>query len=145
VRSRLYFQIMKDRDGNEPNKNLRTIEGMKHNYGERGGKIDLEWKNGLFVPVKGLAGFDKMAREQKLDETFLNLLKRLTLQNRPVRATNSKFGAPSLFEDEPDNGGFKAKDFGAAMLRLLSDGKIVNEPDSEAPPSKRINRLVIKD
>jgi hypothetical protein len=118
---------------------------MKNNYGERGGKFDLVFEKGLFRRVSAPAGFDKMGREQKIDETFLMLLKRFSLQNRPVRVTNSKSGAPSLFEHEPDNGGFKAKDFEAAMLRLLGNGKIANEPDNEAPPSKRINRLVIKE
>jgi RecA-family ATPase len=143
-RARMYFQTVKTSDGNEPNKDLRTFEGMKNNYGVRGGKFDLEWKNGLFRRVAGPVGFEKMAREQKLDETFLTLLKRLTLQNRPVRATNSKSGAPSLFVAEPDNGGFTAKDFEAAMLRLLKNRKIANELETEGPPSKRINRLVIK-
>lgn len=144
-RGRMYFKTVKTLDGDEPNKNLRTFEGMKNNYGVRGGKFDLEWKDGLFRRVSGSVGFEKMARDQKLDETFLSLLKRLSLQNRPVRATNSKSGAPSLFEAEPDNGGFKAKDFEAAMLRLLGNGKIANELETEGPPSKRINRLVIKD
>jgi RecA-family ATPase len=143
-RARMYFQKVKLQDGTEPNKDLRTFEGMKNNYGERGGKFDLVFERGLFRRAAGPSGFDKMAREQKLDERFLTLLKRLSLQNRPVRATNSKSGAPSLFAAEPDNGGFSSKDFEAAMLRLLSNGKIANEPDSEAPPSKQINRLVIK-
>jgi RecA-family ATPase len=90
VRSRLYFQIMKDRDGNEPNKNRRTIEGMKHNYGERGGKIDLEWKNGLFVPVKGLTGFDKMARDQKLDESRQRKFHRLRQFRRAYQCPASR-------------------------------------------------------
>ena len=144
-RARMYLQRVKMQDGAEPNKDMRTFEGKKNNYGAVGGKFDLIFERGLFRRVIGPAGFDKMAREQKLDEIFLMLLKRLTAQNRPVRATNSKSGAPSLFAAEPNNGGFKAKDFEAAMLRLLSNGKIANEPDNEAPPSKRINRLVIKE
>jgi hypothetical protein len=144
-RARMYFQRVKTSDGNEPNKNLRTFEGMKNNYGERGGKFDLIFEKGLFRRVTGPAGFDKMARDQKLDETFLMLLKRLSLQNRPVRATTSRTGAPALFEAEPDNGGFKAKDFEAAMLRLLDSGKIANELETEGPPSRRNLRLVIKE
>jgi hypothetical protein len=144
-RARMYFQKVRNDDGDEPNKDLRTFEGMKNNYGVRGGKFDLEWKDGLFRRVSGPIGFERMVRDQKLDETFLSLLKHLTSQNRPVRATNSKSGAPFLFEDEPGNGGFKAKDFGAAMLRLLENGKIANEPETNVPPSKRINRLVIKE
>jgi RecA-family ATPase len=68
VRSRLYFQTAKASDGTEPNKNLRTLEGKKSNYGEVGDKIMLEWKNGLFVPVQGETGLDKMAAEAKADD-----------------------------------------------------------------------------
>jgi hypothetical protein len=141
----MYFQRVKDKEGNEANKDLRTFEGKKNNYGEIGGKFDLIFEKNLFRRVTGPTGFEKMARDQRLDETFMSLLKRLSLQNRPVRATNSKSGAPSLFANEPDNGGFTAKDFEAAMLRLLENGKIANELETEGPPSKRINRLVIKD
>ena len=65
VRSRLYFRTAKASDGSEPNKKLRTLEGMKSNYAESGGKINLEWKNGLFVPLQGPGGFDKLAAEQR--------------------------------------------------------------------------------
>jgi RecA-family ATPase len=68
VRSRLYFQTAKASDGSEPNPNLRTLQGMKSNYGARGGKIDLEWKNGVFVPVHGATGLDKLAAEAKADD-----------------------------------------------------------------------------
>ena len=82
VRSRLYFQTAKASDGSEPNPNLRTIQGMKSNYGVLGGKIDLEWKNGLFVPVQGATGLDKMAVEAKVDDAFIAILKKFTAQNR---------------------------------------------------------------
>jgi hypothetical protein len=86
-----------------------------------------------------------LAREQKLDETFLGLLRRLTLQNRPVRATASRTSAPILFANEPDNGGFIVKDFEASMSRLLAKRKILNEIETEGPPSKRSRRLVINE
>ena len=143
-RSRAYFQRVKNADGTEPNKDLRTFEGKKSNYGAIGGKFDLVWKDGLFRRVIGPTGFDKMAAERRVDEAFLMMLKRLTAQSRPVRATDSKSGAPALFAAEPDNGGFKAKDFAASMRRLLDKGEIANELETEGPPSKRNYRLVIK-
>jgi RecA-family ATPase len=141
VRSRLYFQIMKDRDGNEPNKNLRTIEGMKHNYGERGGKIDLEWKNGLFVPVKGLAGFDKMAAEQKAEGVFLELLKIINKQGRRVSANPGVSYAPTVLAEEPSNQGIKKNVFADAMKRLLAKGAIKNV--SFGSPSHQRSKLEI--
>jgi RecA-family ATPase len=65
VRSRLYFQTAKASDGTEPNANLRTLEGKKSNYGEAGGKITLEWKNGLFVPFKVKPASTKWPPRQK--------------------------------------------------------------------------------
>src|ERR1019366_3112527 len=82
VRSRMYFQTAKASDGTEPNQNLRTLEGKKSNYGVPGGKIDLEWKNGLFVPVQGATGLDKMAADAKVDNGFVTILKKLTAQGR---------------------------------------------------------------
>jgi hypothetical protein len=35
----MYFQKIKLLDGTEPNKDLRTFQGMKNNYGETGGKF----------------------------------------------------------------------------------------------------------
>ena len=143
-RSRLWVKRVKDANGNELNKDLRTFEGKKNNYGEIGGKFDIAFKGGLFRRVIGPTGFDKLAAEHRVDQAFLMLLKRLTAQNRPVRTTNSKSGAPTLFAAEPDNGGFTAKDFSAAMLRLLDKHEIENIEDG-GPPSKRNYRLVIKE
>jgi RecA-family ATPase len=66
VRSRLYLKTPKTDDDITPNKNLRTLEGMKSNYAERGGRIDLEWKAGVFVRVNEPGGFSK-------HEVFLGL------------------------------------------------------------------------
>jgi hypothetical protein len=124
VRSRLYLKTPKASDGSELNKNLRTIEGMKSNYGERGGKIDLDWKDGVFIPVNGPAGFVKMAAEQKADDVFINLVKRF---NRDERNASEKSGtnyAPALFAEQPDAEGITAKQFKGAMNRLLAAQKI---------------------
>ena len=143
-RSRLYFQRVKTDDGAEPNKNLRTFEGKKANYSEVGGKFDVEWKGGLFRRVSGSTGFDKAAAEQKADDVFLKLLRQLTRQNIPVRATVSRSGAPVLFAARTcENQGLKAKDFEAAMHRLLAKGTIRNELETEGPLSRRECRLVI--
>jgi RecA-family ATPase len=124
VRSRLYFQTAKASDGTEPNKNLRTLEGKKSNYGEAGGKITLEWKNGLFVPVQMEIGLDKMAVEAKADEVFLVLLKRVNAQGRNVSAAKGPTYAPAVFAAEPDNHDIKSRIFDAAMRRLLNASRI---------------------
>jgi RecA-family ATPase len=124
VRSRMYFQIKKTSDGTEPNLNLRTLQGMKVNYGVRGGKVDVEWQNGLFVLVQGPTSLDKMAAEAKADEAFLTLLKRFNAQERNAADRKGTSYAPALFANEPDSQGFVKKQFEDAMRRLFKDNKI---------------------
>jgi RecA-family ATPase len=124
VRSRLYFQISKASDGSEPDKNLRTLEGMKSNYGAGGGKIDLEWNDGLFVPVDAPAGLDRMAAEAKAEDVFLAILKHFNITGRNAGIRPGTSYAPALFADQPDNQGVGKKQFETAMNRLLADNKI---------------------
>jgi RecA-family ATPase len=139
VRSRLYFQTAKASDGTEPNKNLRTIQGMKANYGVPGGKIDLEWKNGLFVPVYGATGLDKMAADAKADDAFLTLLKRFNAQGRNAADRKGTSYAPALFAEEPDNQNFGKKQFEDTMRRLFKDGKIhIVDIGRKSKPSRTI-------
>jgi RecA-family ATPase len=125
VRSRLYLQTPKASDGTAlNNKNLRTFQGLKSNYGECGGKLDLEWRNGVFVPVQGLSGFDKMAAEQKADDIFLQLLAKFTREGRDVSPNKSPSFAPAVFSKHRDSCGISSNAFSAAMDRLLDSGKI---------------------
>ena len=55
VRSRLYLQP-KPNDSETPNKNLRTFQGMKSNYGERGGKLEPRMENRCFCPARRANG-----------------------------------------------------------------------------------------
>jgi RecA-family ATPase len=144
VRSRLYFQVAKAGDGSEPDKNLRTLTSMKSNYGPAGGQITLEWKNGLFVPVHGPAGLDKMAAEAKADDVFLTLLKRFNSQGRNAADRKGTSYAPSLFADEPDNHGFGKKHFEDAMRRLFKDNKIhIVDIGRKSKPSRTLKPVEI--
>jgi RecA-family ATPase len=140
VRSRMYFQTAKAIDGTEPNKNLRTLEGKKSNYGVPGGKVDLEWKNGLFVPVHGATGIDKMAADAKADAVFLTLLNQFTREGRNVTAKKGTSYAPSEFASHADAKGFNKVAFKKAMDRLLGAAKIENVESGS--PSRRRSRLI---
>jgi RecA-family ATPase len=139
VRSRLYFQTVKSDDGTEPDVNLRTLQGMKSNYGVRGGKIDVDWKNGLFVPVKGPGGFDKLAADRKAADVFVELLKAINRQGRRVSANPGVSYAPTVFAEELGNHGIKKQAFADAMKRLLAEGTIKNA--SFGPPSHLRSKL----
>jgi RecA-family ATPase len=142
VSSRLYFQTPKAGDGTEPNKRLRTFEGMKANYGECGSKFDLEWKQGLFVRVNGPVGLDKLAAEQKADDVFLKILARFNADGRNASERKGTSYAPALFGAEPDANGIKKEQFKAAMSRLFIAKRIrvidtgtKNRPNRTLAPS----------
>jgi RecA-family ATPase len=144
-RSRLYFERIKTLDGDEPNKNLRSFQGKKSNYSEIGGKIELEWKNGLFVPVQGPLGLDKLAAEQKGDEVYLANLKRRNSQSRTVSDKPGANYAPAVFAKEPEAvaARLNSKQLEAAMERLFKTGKI--RVEINGPPSRQTRSIVIVD
>jgi hypothetical protein len=97
---------------------MRTLQGMKSNYGVPDGKIDLEWKNGIFVPVNGPTGLDKTAAEAKVDDAFIAILKKA--QNRTCSPNPGPTYAPDMLAAEPEPKGSTKAAFALAMSRLLS-------------------------
>ena len=51
VRSRLYFDRVKDADGKEIDTDLRVLKVMKANYGPVGMELRLRWVKGVFAPT----------------------------------------------------------------------------------------------
>ena len=107
-RSRCYFRIPKNAEGTEI-KDLRIFEGKKNNRGDKGAPIEIQFdkEKGLFLPVRGLSGFDKMATEQRAEDVFLTLLKRFNAQGRNAGVRKGTSYAPALFAEEPDNHGIQ--------------------------------------
>jgi RecA-family ATPase len=131
VRARMYLTSPTTEEGEQPDSDLRELRFKKNNYGPVSDSIVLRYKNGLFLPEHSISGLDKLAREAKADEIFLNLLKRLTKEGRNVGdKRNSPNYAPAMFVKEPEAKGIKMRksDFEAAMLRLFKDNKICAEP-----------------
>jgi len=114
---------------------------MKSNYGKRGGKFDVEWKDGVFVRLKAPAGFDKLAAEKKADDVFLGLLARFEWEGRDVSPNPSVTFAPAVFSKEADAGGLSKDVLAAAMRRLLKAGTIKIEKFGR--PGKQRSRLVL--
>ena len=144
VRSRLYFKrAVSDKD-EEPDPDLRVLEVMKSNYGPVGEAIALRWKNGLFVPVGGVSNLEKIAAEQKANDTFCAQIIQFSQQGRNISAKqNAPTYAPTEFAKEPEAKklGIRKADFEAAMRRLLATGKI--RVEAYGPPSRGWTRLVI--
>lgn len=126
-RFRQYLKGVKPADGEQPDNDLRELEFKKNQYGPRGENIVLRYQNGLFLPEGSLSSLDKLAREVKTDEIFLDLLRRFDGQGRNVsHKKNAPTYAPSLFAKEDDAKKLRIKkaDFEAGMSRLFNTSKI---------------------
>ena len=65
-------------DGEQPENDLRELEFKKNQYGPIGETIVLRYQRGLFLPEAEFPSLDKVAREQKAEEVFLDLLHDMT-------------------------------------------------------------------
>jgi RecA-family ATPase len=144
VRSRMWLRSPKPEPGEQPDNDLREIVFKKNNYGPVSESIVLRWKDGLFLPVPGMASLDRAAQEMKADEVFLSLLRRFTRENRSVSDRKGTNYAPSVFakEDEVKKAGLKSTALADAMRRLFKAEKIWNEPYKR--DSKNSFRLAVK-
>jgi hypothetical protein len=84
VRARFYLKGIKVEAGEQPDNDLRELVFKKSQFGPMSANIVLRYRNGLFLPEHSISGLDKIAREAKAEEIFLDLLKRFTGE-RPQR------------------------------------------------------------
>ena len=93
-----------------------------------------------------MSSLDKLAREAKADEIFLDLLKRLYAEGRNIsHNANSKTYGPTVFVKEAEAKKIRLSkaELEAAMRRLFAAGKI--RVDTYGPPSKSYSRLIINE
>jgi RecA-family ATPase len=144
-RFRQYLKGVKAGDGERPENDLRELEFKKNQYGPLGENIVLRYQHGLFLPEGGISNLDKLAREAKADELFLDLLRRLAGQGRNVSATPTAPNyAPTAFAVEADAKklNLRKADFKAAKLRLFNADKIYIE--TYGRPSRPSSRLAAR-
>src|SRR5215471_6455694 len=140
VRSRMYMTAPKLEQGEQPDTDLRELQFKKSNYGPVSNNIVLRYQGGLFLPESSLSTLDKLAREQKAEETFLALLARYEREGRNVSdKLNSPTYAPALFYKERDANGMRKEDLAGAMRRLFETGKI--HVENYGRPSRPASRL----
>lgn len=144
VRSRMYLRRAVTEKDEEPDPDLRLLEMMKSNYARAGEIVNVRWQNGLFVPIPGIGGLDKLAAEQAADALFLKLLDKFTAQNRNVsHHKSSNTYAPGMFAKDPEaKAPGTRKALVAAMDRLFHANKITVEPYGR--PSHPHTRLARK-
>ena len=139
-RFRQFLKGMKADGGEQPDGDLRELEFKKNQYGPTGETIVLRYQGGLFLPEGGTSSLDKLAREQKAEETFLALLARYDREGRNAsdKPTSPTY-APTAFCKEKDANGLRKEDFAAAMRRLFAAGKI--HVENYGRPSRPATRL----
>ena len=140
VRSRLYLKDP-DLDHNEDaDPNQRILETKKANYGPKGDGIDLEWRQGVFVPTNLTGDAVNSIKLGLAEKAFLDCLDALERQKRRVsESKNSSTYAPKVMTRMPEHGNCRLRELERAMNRLFSTGKITNE--EYGPPSKRSTRI----
>ena len=100
---------------------------------------------GLFLPEAGMSNLDKISREAKADDIFIDLLKRLSGEGRNVAdKPHSPTYAPTAFakEAEAKQNQLRKPDLEAAMRRQFASGKI--HVETYGRPSRPYSRLAIK-
>src|SRR5207248_166525 len=114
----------------------------KANYAKLGESITVRYEGGLFLPQAGLGSLDKLAREQRAEDVFLDLMRHYTQTGRNVSEskTANNYG-PAAFRKEQAAKGFRKDDLEAAMLRLFDKGKI--HVEDYGRPSRPARRLAL--
>ena len=144
-RFRQYLKGARSEPGEQPDGDLRELVFKKNQYGPTGETIALRYRNGMFLPEPGMSSLDKISREAKADDIFLDLLKRLSGEGRNVgdKPTSPNY-APTTFakENEAKQVQLRKPDLEAAMRRLFADGKI--HVESYGRPSRLCSRVAIK-
>lgn len=140
VRARMYLKSPTAEQGEQPDTDLRELEFKKNNYGPVSARMVLRFRDGLFIPEAGMSTLDKLAKEQKIDSAFFNVLEKLSEQNRPASpSAHASNYAPNLIASHPDGKPFGKRDYADAMERLLNANRI--HVACEGPRSKPVRFL----
>ena len=122
-RFRQYLTSAKHDDDDDTDTDLRELQFKKNQYGPLGEKVVLRYDGGLFLPERSLSGIEKVAAEQNVDRSFLELLRRADGQGRKLSHQKTSHNyAPAVFALECPE--IKKSHFEAALLRLFNSGKI---------------------
>ena len=140
VRSRLYFSSPPTQDG-ETDTDARILELKKSNRAQRGLKLCLRWKNGVFGPEgTGEHAARKMEIGILAETIFLQLLDERNSQKRHVSDRPGANYAPAIFAENPATKGLSKDHLKHAMERLFTSGRI--KVDTIGPLSRQVRQIV---
>ncbi len=137
VRARAYMHENDDQSG------TRVLEFMKSNYSALSERVELQWSNGLYVPVRIPSAPEQAANRAKADAVFLSLLEKFTRKGENVspKSKANNYG-PTLFAKtaEAKSAHLTRDDFAEALDRLITADQVVAEPYGS--PTDDTRRLV---
>ncbi len=136
-----YLKGVKAADGEQPDNDIRELQFKKNQYGPLEESIILRYQCGLLLSEIGGSDLDKLAREAKIEEIFLNVLRRFNDQGRNVSdKPNAPNFAPSAVvrEAEVQKGNIRKVELESAMRRLFARDKIFVEIWPSVPAIFRI-------
>jgi RecA-family ATPase len=137
VRSRWYLAKAREEDDCE-----RVITTPKANYAPTDERIELVWRDGVFVRSNGAADAVDRMQQATAETVFLDCLRRANRQGVNLcLSKNAGNYAPRHVSQMPESGSFKVKALERAMHNLLSEGRIENV--TFGPPSKQRTRLEV--
>jgi RecA-family ATPase len=136
-RWRLNFKTAKQDDDNGVDDGRRQLVTVKANYGRRGEKISVEWRDGIFVPQGSQSSPQRAAADAQIDDAFMRCLDAATAQGRTVSDGNGRNYAPRRFAEMAEAGGIGKRALELAMERGFSAGRIKIETKGAAHHQKR--------
>jgi hypothetical protein len=101
----------------------------------------LRWKDGLFLPEAGRSSLEQAAREQRVNDTFLAVLRKLIDQQQRVSPRKGPTYAPAMISRHPEGKAYQSHEYAAAMQRLL-DAKHIHIVIA-GPPSRGRSHLAV--
>jgi RecA-family ATPase len=142
MRARAYMHMLAE-NGSQNTTGTRVLEFLKSNYSALSEQVDLQWSNGLYLPVRTPTGPEQAAKNAAADALFLQLLERSATRRENLSATRTANNyAPTVFAKaaEAKAAHFGRDDFADALDRLIEAGRVAAEP--YGPPSRPASRLV---
>jgi RecA-family ATPase len=138
VRARHYLTKPNDENSDANERILRT---MKSNYGPPDGRLNLLWRDGVFVRPDDPRGVFGTIHRRSAETVFLDAHDKLTKQGVNLCASPSAHNyGPTLIVKSGVNDKLKKHELAGAMQRLFADGKIRSE--SYGRPSEPRTRIV---
>jgi RecA-family ATPase len=139
VRSRLYLERRKTKDGAEDDTDIRTLTTKKANRAAVGSQIVVKYCDGKFVRENDVARVDE--RERNAERVFIALLGQFEIEGRKVFPSPGRGYAPAEFAKHPNANKTSKASFEKAMNQLFAGGKIKIE--QSGPPAKIVSRIAL--